>query len=166
MNFPGRWGWGGLCLMLVLFIVVPIAGAKEKAKKVKQDTLDLIDVRGCEGVKLTQCELAKGLIATLKMGEDVTCEAGFVHLRALEIAPGADWSYEDPHKMVTLEEIKDVIMDVHQAYNDGNVRLDGFAVAEEINRLCLDMKGPSPVAPSEGGKEEVKPPLPAPQEQE
>ncbi|MBW2040032.1 MAG: hypothetical protein JRI46_10665 [Deltaproteobacteria bacterium] len=158
MDRTNRFCIGLMSIILSICLVTPLAGAQGKVEKGEKDLSGVIDVKGCEGMELTQCELAKNLITTLKMGEDLTCEEGFVHLRALDIAPGEDWSYEDPHKAVTLEEIKDVIMDAHQAYNEGNVPLDGFAVAEEINRFCLDMKGPPP-ASSEAEKKEI---LPAP----
>jgi len=112
-------------------------------------------VKACEGVEITQCELAKNLINTLKMGEDLTCEACFIHLQALGISPGEDWNYEDPHQVVTMEEIREVSLEVHSAYNHGSVRFDGFEAAAGINRFCRAMKGPS-ATPAPIEKEEKK----------
>ena len=103
---------------------------------------------------MTQCELARELIAALKMGEDLMCDESFAHLMALGIAPGNGWSYEDSYEVVPFEEIKDVIMDVQHAHKQGNVSLDGFAVAEEINRFCLDMRD-SPPSSSDASKGET-----------
>ncbi len=149
--------------MFPIFILCTSASfaiAQGKAGKTQEDLFSIIDVEECEGVGVTQCELAMDLITTLKMGEGLTCEEGFVHLRALDIAPGEDWSYEDPHRVVTLAEIKDVINDVQRAYNEGNVLLDGFAVAQEIKRFCLDMKGGPPTSSKTKKTETVPPPSP------
>jgi len=140
--------------VMFFFVSAAFAGARGNVEEEK-DSLGLIDVKACEGVEITQCELAKNLINTLKMGEDLTCEACFIHLQALGISPGEDWSYEDPHEVVTLEEIKEVALEVHSAYNDGSVRLDGFEAAAGINRFCRAMKGPS-ATPAPIEKEEKK----------
>ncbi|OGP54818.1 MAG: hypothetical protein A2Y65_12130 [Deltaproteobacteria bacterium RBG_13_52_11] len=151
---------GRLRIRYIIFIVViasfaAFSGVQGKVNE-ENDPLGLVDVdvKACEGMQVTQCELAKNLILTLKMGEDLTCEACFISLRALGIAPGEDWSYDDPHKVVTPEEIKEVISGIHRAYNDGTVRLDGFVAAAGINRFCQDIKGPS--APPSTGTEEMK----------
>jgi len=143
--------------VMVFFVSAAFAGAKEKAEEEKA-TVGLVDVKACEGVEITQCELAKNLINTLKMGEDLTCEACFIHLQALGIAPGEDWNYEDPHKVVSVEEIREVALEVHGAYNDGSVRLDGFEAAAGVNRFCRAMKGPSATpAPIEKEEEKAEP---------
>jgi hypothetical protein len=144
---------------------VSFAGEQGKVEAEK-DLLGLVDVKECEGVKVTQCELAKNLILTLKMGEDLTCEACFIQLQAFNIAPGEDWSYADPHKVITVEEIKELVLEIHRAYNDGMVRRDGFDVATGINGFCRDIKGPTAIpAPSEKEKKETEmAPTPPPQE--
>ena len=141
---------------MLFFVFAAFAGARGNVEEEK-DSLGLtglIDVKACEGVEITQCELAKNLINTLKMGEDLTCESCFIHLQALGISPGEDWGYEDPHKVVTVEEIKEVALEIHGAYNSGSVRLDGFEAAAAVNRFCRDMKGPATLVPME--KEEKK----------
>ena len=141
---------------MVFLVSAAFAGAKEKVEEEKA-TVGLVEVKACEGVEITQCELAKNLINTLKMGEDLTCEACFIHLQALGISPGEDWNYEDPHQVVSVEEIKEVVLDVHGAYNNGTVRFDGFGAAAGVNRFCQDMKGPSAApAPSETEKQEAE----------
>lgn len=157
MDVTNRFCIGLIALMLFLCVLTPLADAKGKLKEGERDIFSLIDLKGCAGAGLTQCELAMNLLAALKMGGNVSCQEGFVHLRALGIAPGQDWSYEHPHRVVTPTEIKDVIMDVHRAYNDGNVRLDGFAVAEEVNRLCSDIKKSPPR--SRGAEKRAAPPV-------
>ncbi len=151
-----------VCVVLLVFCFLmfsPAGVLGKKAEEGPQDTVGLIDVQECEGVEVTQCELAKNLIMTLKMGEDLTCEACFIHLRALGIAPAEDWSYEDPHKVVTLEAMREVVLEIHQAYNDGMVRLDGFEAAAGINDFCREMKGPAAApAPSEQEKKETEMP--------
>lgn len=156
---------GNIVFMMVISCSACFAGAQGKVETEK-DLLGVADVKECEGVKVTQCELAKNLILTLKMGEDLTCEACFIQLQALGIAPGEDWSYADPHKMVTVEEIKELVLEIHRAYNDGMVRRDGFEVAGGINGFCRDMKGPTATpAPSEKEKKETEvAPTPAAQE--
>lgn len=155
---------GSIALSVVIFFCAVFIGAhgKTEGEKVPLAVAD-VEVRECEGLKVTQCELAKDLILTLKMGEDLTCEACFIGLRALGIAPGEDWSYGDPHKLVTVEEIKEVVLEIHEAYNDGMVRLDGFEAAAGVNRFCHDIKGPAvpPAAGTEEGQteEEGQPPV-------
>ena len=122
---------------------LPVGAQGKTAHEASADYEGLIDVKECAGVEVTQCELAKNLILTLKMGEDLTCEACFIQLQALSIAPGEDWSYADPHAVVTLEEMKEVVVEVHDAFNRGTVRLDGSEVAADINGFCRDIKGPS-----------------------
>ena len=153
-------------LILLLCFLVPFAGVHGAVEEGKNDPLGLIDVNECKGVEVTQCELAKNLIMTLKMGEDLTCEACFIHLQALAIAPGEDWSYEDPHKVVTMEEMKEVLLEIHQAYNDGNVRFDGFEVAVGINSFCRDIKGPSATPPPREKEEKEAETQPASPSQE
>jgi hypothetical protein len=147
-----------VCVVLVVlcFFLMPFVGVHGAGEQEKYGLVGLIDVSECEGVELTQCELAKNLIITLRMGEDLTCEACFIHLQALDIAPGEDWSYEDPHKVVTLDEMKEVIVKIHRAYNDGTVRLDGFDAAAGINDFCRAMKGPPPPASSEQEEKETE----------
>jgi hypothetical protein len=148
-----------ICWVFVVFccFLVPFAGVHGAGEQEKYGLVGLIDVSECEGVEVTQCELAKNLLINLRMGDDLTCEACFIHLQALGIAPGEDWSYEDPHKVVTLDETKEVILKVHQAYNDGTVRLDGFEVAAGISDFCRAMKGPPATpAPSEQEKKETQ----------
>jgi hypothetical protein len=160
---------GFIILIWIIAFSAALAGAQGKGEDDK-GMLGLVNVQECEGVKLTQCELAKNLILALKMGEDLTCEGCFVQLRALDIAPGEDWSYADPHKVITVEEIKEMILAIHRAYNNGMVRLDGFEVAAGINRFCRDIKGPSAApAPGEKDKKETEmapaPPAQEPKEQ-
>jgi hypothetical protein len=156
MGFSGRLLAGYIIFIVIISFSACFAGAQGKAQEDK-DLLGLVDVKECEGVKVTQCELAKNLILSLKMGEDLTCEACFIQLRALGIAPGEDWSYEDPHKVVTAEEIREVVVEIHRAYNDGMVRSDGFEVAGGINGFCRDIKGPTATpAPSEKEKKETE----------
>ncbi len=157
MDFTNRLLRISFFIILILCSFISLVVSQGKAEKVKKDTINIVSVKGCEGVKVTQCELAMGLITTLKMGESLICEEAFVHLRALGIAPGEDWSYGDPHKVVTVEEIMDVIIDIQRAYNEGNVPLDGFEVANEVNRFCLDMKGPLPAPQSEAKEGETTP---------
>jgi hypothetical protein len=148
-----------ICVVFVVFFcfLVPFAGVHGAGEQEKYGLVGLIDVSECEGVEVTQCELAKNLIINLRMGEDLTCEACFIHLQALGIAPGEDWSYEDPHTVVTLDETKEVILKVHQAYNDGTVRLDGFEAAAGLSDFCRAMKGPPPTPPpSEQEKKETE----------
>jgi hypothetical protein len=157
MNFTYR--LYNICWVFVVMccFLVPSAGVYGAEEQEKYGLIGLIDVSECEGVEVTQCELAKNLIINLRMGEDLTCEACFIHLQALGIAPGEDWSYEDPHKVVTLDEMKEVILKAHQAYNDGTVRLDGFEVAAGISDFCRAMKGPSATpAPGEQEKKETE----------
>jgi hypothetical protein len=165
MGFPGRLLTGFIIFIVIVCFSVVFAGAQGKAQEDK-DLLGLVDVKECEGVKVTQCELAKNLILNLKMGEDLTCEACFIQLRALDIAPGENWSYEDPHTVVTVEEIREVVVEIHRAYTDGMVRSDGFEVAAGINGFCRDIKGPTVTpAPSEKEKKETEmaPATPAPE---
>jgi len=150
-----------MVLGLFLCILVPFAGVYSATEEEQDDLVGLITVKECEGVTVTQCEVAKNLINTLKMGEDLTCGACFIHLKALDIAPGEDWSYEDPHKLVTRKEMKELIVETHLAYNDGTVRRDGFEAAANINNFCRDMKGP---APTEGVETEEVTPASTPQE--
>jgi hypothetical protein len=151
MGFSSRFLIRSIIVIWVIACSVALAKAQGKGEDDK-GMLGLVNVGECEGVKLTQCELAKNLILALKMGEDLTCEGCFVQLRALNIAPGADWSYADPHKVITIEEIKEIVLKIHRAYNNGMVRLDGFEVAAGINRFCQDIKGPAAV-PAPGEKE-------------
>jgi hypothetical protein len=138
---------------LFLCFLVPFAGVHGAAEEEHDDIVGLINVTECEGVAVTQCEVAKNLINTLKMGEDLTCGACFIHLKALGIAPGEDWSYEDPHKVITQKEIEELIFETHRAYNDGTVRSDGFEAAGGINDFCRDMKGPTASASGEQEEE-------------
>ncbi|MCJ7663794.1 MAG: hypothetical protein MUO24_06095 [Desulfobacterales bacterium] len=165
MGFPGRLLTGFIIFIVIVCFSVAFAGAQGKAQEDK-DLLGLVDVKECEGVKVTQCELAKNLILSLKMGEDLTCEACFIQLRALGIAPVEDWSYADPHKVVSAEEIREVVVEIHRAYTDGTVRSDGFEVAAGINGFCREIKGPTATpAPSEKEKKETEM-VPAPPAQE
>jgi hypothetical protein len=172
MNKGGRMRYWGQChgryiVVIVVILVFAAFTAVQGKAEGKSGLLSLadVDVKGCEGVVVTQCELAKNIILTLKMGEDLTCEACFVSLGALGIAPGEDWSYDDPHKVVTPDEIKEVVLEIHRAYNEGTVRLDGFETAAAINRFCQDIKGPTAPPPTgteekpkgEGGQQEEKP---------
>lgn len=165
MGFSGRLLIGSIIVIWIIAFSAALAGAQGKAENDK-GLLGLANVQECEGVKVTQCELAKNVIISLKMGEDLTCEACFIQLQALSIAPGEDWSYADPHKVIAVEEIKEMVLEIHRAYNNGMVRLDGFEVAAGINRFCQDIKGPSAVpAPSEKEKKETEmKPAPPPQE--
>jgi hypothetical protein len=156
MRILDQWYKSWVVLVLFLFTVVPCAGVHGAAEEEQGDILGLIDMKECVGVTVTQCEVAKNLINTLQMGEDLTCGACFIHLKALGIAPGEDWSYEDPHKVITQEEMNELIVETHLAYNNGLVRHDGFEAAARINRFCQDMKGPSATpAPSEQGAEQA-----------
>jgi hypothetical protein len=146
--------------MMVIFLCAGFVCAQEKPEKDKE-LLGLVEVKECDGVGVSHCELAKNLVLTLKMGEDLTCEACFIQLQALGIAPGAEWNYADPHKVVTEEEIDEVTLESHRAYNNGMVRVDGFAAAAGINSFCRDIKGIAP--PSE--KEEKGQPEKQPEEQ-
>ena len=150
-----------MVLGLFLCILVPFAGVHSAAEEEQDDLVGLITVKECEGVAVTQCEVAKNLINTLKMGEDLTCGACFIHLKALSIAPGEDWSYEDPHKLVSRKEMKELVIEVQMAYDNGTVRRDGFEAAASINDFCRDMKGP---APAEGVETEEGTPAPTTQE--
>jgi hypothetical protein len=150
-----------MIFVLSLCFLLPFAGARGAAGEEQSELAGLVNVKECEGMAVTQCEVAKNLINTLKMGEDLTCGACFIHLQALGIAPGEDWSYEDPHKVMTQKEMKEVILEVQLAYNDGIVRLDGFETAAGINDFCRDMKGP---APAEGAKTEEGTPTTTTQE--
>jgi hypothetical protein len=142
-----------LVLVVSLCFLVPFAGVCGAAEEEQDDLAGLVNVKECEGVVVTQCEVAKNLINTMKMGEDLTCGACFNHLQALGIAPGEDWSYDDPHKVMTQKEMKEVVLEVQLAYNKGTVRLDGFEAAAGINDFCRNIKGPiAPPAPS-GQKE-------------
>jgi hypothetical protein len=125
---------------IILFLFFFAVGVQGKVKGAKV-SIGVADVKDCEGVRVTQCELAKDLILSLKMGEDLSCEACFIQLLALGIAPGDDWSYEDPHKVVTLEEIKEVLLEIDRSYNNGTLRLDGHEVAAGINSFCKGIKG-------------------------
>ena len=161
MRLVGR--FNTVCFVLIVtfcFAALPV-GAQGKPAQQEGPTgyEGLINVKECIGVEVTQCELAKNLILTLKMGEDLTCEACFIQLQALGIAPGDDWNYANPHMVVTMEEMKEVILEVHGAYNAGTVRLDGFEAATDINRFCRDIKGPAatPAPTKQEEKETDKP---------
>jgi hypothetical protein len=158
MRILNQWYKTWLVLMLFLCSLVLCAGVHGAAEEEQRDITGLINMKECEGVTVTQCEVAKNLINTLKMGEDLTCGACFIHLKALGIAPGEDWSYEDPHKVITQEEMSELIVETHLAYNNGLVRLDGFEAAAGINRFCQDMKGPvvTPAPPEEEEKKADK----------
>lgn len=148
-------------LLFSLCVLIPFAGVHVAAQEGQSELAALLNVKECEGMTVTQCEVAKNLINTLQMGEDLTCGACFNHLRALGIAPGEDWSYEDPHKAITQKEMKELIMEVNLAYNNGTVRLDGLVAAEGINNFCRDIKGP---APAQGIETEEGAPTTATQE--
>jgi hypothetical protein len=166
MRLPSRMLKGWMCFIAVIVFFAAVAEAQGKVAEEQKNSLDLFDVKACEGVQLTQCELAKDLILTLKMGEDLPCEACFISLQALGIAPGEDWNYADPNKVVTLDEIKEVLQEIHQAYKEGTVRLDGFEAATGINQFCQDIKGPAASAPPPStSKEEEKKEEGAQQEQ-
>ncbi len=168
MGFSGRLLIRSIIVIWIIACSVALVGAQGKTEDDKA-LLGPVQLQECEGVTLTQCELAKDLILTLKMGDDLTCEASFIQLRALNIAPEEDWSYADPHKVVTVDEIKEVVLEIHRAYNNGMVRLDGFEVAAAINRFCRDIKGPSAtLTPREKEKKEteVTPASPEPQPKE
>jgi hypothetical protein len=168
MGFPGRLLIRSIIACGIIACSVVLAGAQGKTEDDKA-LLGPIQLQECEGVKLTQCELAKNLILSLKMGDDLTCEASFIQIQSLGIAPGENWSYADPHKIVTMDEMKEIVLEIHSAYNNGMVRLDGFEVAAGINRFCRDIKGP-PAIRTPGEKEkketEVTPTSPAPQPEE
>jgi hypothetical protein len=157
MNYMGRW-WSSYRVVIMAILVFAAFAAVQGRAEEKNDLLSLadVDLKGCNGVVVTQCELAKNIILTLKMGEDLTCEACFVSLRALGIAPGEDWNYQDPNKVVTQDEIKQVVLEIHKAYNEGTVRLDGFEAAAGINQFCKDIKGPSALPPPSPKTEEKK----------
>jgi hypothetical protein len=168
MGFSGRLLIISIIVIWIIACGVALAGAQGKTEDDKA-MLGLVQLQECEGVTLTQCELAKNLILTLKMGDDLTCEASFIQIQSLGIAPGEAWSYADPHKIVTLDEIKEIVLEIHRAYNNGMVRLDGFEVAAGINRFCRDIKGPSAIpAPSKKDKKktEMTPASPTPQPNE
>jgi hypothetical protein len=138
--------WHKAWMVLVLFIcfLLPFAGVNGAAQEEQGDVAAILTVKECEGVTVTQCEVAKNLMNTLKMGEDLTCGACFNHLHALGIAPGEDWSYEDPHKEITQKEMKELVIEVQVAYNNGTIRFEGLEAARGINNFCRDMKGPAP----------------------
>jgi hypothetical protein len=165
MGFSGRLLARSIIVIWIIACSVALAGAKGKSEDDKA-ILGLVRLQECEGVKLTQCELAKDLILTLKMGNDLTCEASFIQIQSLGIAPGEDWSYADPHKVITVDEIKEIVLEIQRAYNNGMVRFDGFEVAAGINRFCRDIKGPSAVlAPDKKEKKETEmTPVPPAQE--
>jgi hypothetical protein len=146
MRILDQWHKAWMVLVLFLCCLVPFAGVNGAAEEEQSGVAELLTVKACEGVTVTQCEVAKNLINTLKMGEDLTCGACFNHLQALGIAPGADWSYEDPHKVITQKEMKELVIEVQMAYNNGTVRFDGLEAAAGINDFCRDMKGPAPAA--------------------
>jgi hypothetical protein len=165
MGFSGRLLARSIIVIWIIACSVALAGAQGKTEDDKA-SLGLVQLQECEGVKVTQCELAKNLILALKMGEDLTCEASFIQIQSLGIAPGEDWSYADPHKVVTVDEIKEIVLEIHRAYNGGMVRLDGFEVAAGINRFCRDIKGPAAIlTPSKEEKKETEM-APAPPAQE
>jgi hypothetical protein len=169
MGFSGRSLIRSIIVIWIIACSAALAGAQGKPEDDKA-SLGLVQLQECEGVKLTQCELAKDLILTLKMGEDLTCEASFIQIQSLGIAPGEDWSYADPHKVITVDEIKEIVLEIQRAYNNGMVRFDGFEVAAGINRFCQDIKGPSAVlAPGKKEKKETEMPpaslAPQPKEQ-
>ena len=169
MGFSGRLLARSIIVIWIIACSATLAGAQGKTEDDKA-LLGLIQLQECEGVKVTQCELAKNLILTLKMGEDLTCEASFIQIQSLGIAPGEDWSYADPHKVVTVDEIKEIVLEIHRAYDNGMVRFDGFEVAAGINLFCRDIKGPAAIpAPSEKEKKETEmtpaPPAQEPKEQ-
>jgi hypothetical protein len=143
--------------MMVISVVTAFAAVQGRAEG-GNGPLSLADVyvKECEGVAVTQCELAKNIILILKMGENLTCEACFVSLGALGIAPGNDWSYQDPHRVVTQDEIKEMVLEIHKAYNEGTVRLDGFEAAVGINQFCKDISGPSTTPQPPTNTEEKK----------
>ena len=148
MRILDQWHKAWMILALFLCLVVPFAGAHGAAEE-QDDVAAILTVKECENVTVTQCEVAKNLMNTLEMGDDLTCEACFNHLHALGIAPGEDWSYDDPHKEITQKEMKELVIEVQLAYNDGDVRLDGFEAASGINDFCRDMKGPAPAVGAE-----------------
>ena len=148
-------------LLFSLCLLIPFFGVHVAAQEGQIDIAGLVNVKECEGMTVTQCEVAKNLINTLQMGADLTCGACFNHLYALGIAPGEDWSYEDPHQAITQKEMKELIMEVNLAYNNGTVRLDGLVAAEGINDFCRDIKGP---VPAQGVEAEEGAPATATQE--
>jgi hypothetical protein len=115
-----------------------------------------IGVKECEGVELTQCELAKNVILTLKMGEDLPCEACFISLGAIDITPGGDWNYADPHRVVTPPEMTEILAKIHSAYIKGMVRQDASEVAMGINSFCRGIKGPPATPPASDAMEKKK----------
>jgi hypothetical protein len=168
MGFLGRLLIRSIFVIWIIACSVALAGAQGKTEDDKA-LLGLVQLQECEGVKVTQCELAKNLILTLKMGNDLTCEASFIQIQSLGIAPGEDWSYADPHKIVTVDEIKEIVLEIHRAYNNGMVRYDGLEVAAGVNRFCRDIKGPAAIlTPSKTEKKETEmsPASPAPQPKE
>ena len=165
MGFSGRLLARSIIVIWIIACSVALAGAQGKTEDDKA-LRGLVQVQECEGVKVTQCELAKNLILTLKMGDDLTCEASFIQIQSLDIAPGEDWSYADPHKVVTVDEIKEIVLEIHRAYDNGMVRFDGFEVAAGINRFCRDIKGPSAILPPSKTEKKETETAPAPPAQE
>jgi hypothetical protein len=140
-----------MILVPAVCFLVAFGGVRGIAQEEQDNLVGLVNMKECEGVTVTQCEVAKSLMHTLQMGEDLTCDACFNHLQALGIAPDGDWSYADPHKVISQKEMKEVMLEVQLAYNDGTVRFDGFEAAAGINDFCRDMKGS---APPEGVEQE------------
>ncbi len=138
------------CAVIFFFAAASGVYAAEAVKETAE-----IGVKECEGVELTQCELAKNLVLTLKMGEDLTCEACFISLRAIDIAPGGDWNYADPHKVITVPQITEILAKIHSAYTSGMVRHDASDVAAGINSFCRGIKGP-PASPASEATEKKK----------
>ncbi len=165
MGFLGRLLIRSIIVIWIIACSATLAGAQGKTEEDKA-LLGLIQLQECEGVKVTQCELAKNLILTLKMGDDLTCEASFIQIQSLGIAPGEDWSYADPHKVVTVDEIKEIVLEIHHAYNNGMVRYDGPEVAAGVNRFCRDIKGPSAILPPSKTEKKETETAPAPPAQE
>jgi len=42
--------------------------------------------------------------------------------------------------------MKELVIEVQIAYNNGTVRFDGLGAAAGLNDFCRDMKGPAPAA--------------------
>ena len=82
MRILDQWHKAWMVLVLFLCFLVPFAGVHGAEEEEQDDIIGLSNVRECEGVVVTQCEVAKNLINTLKMGEDLTCGACFIHLKA------------------------------------------------------------------------------------
>ena len=143
MRILDQWHKAWMILILVLCLSTPFAGVHGAAEE-QGDVAAILTVKECENITVTQCEVAKNLMNTLKMGEGLTCGACFNHLHALGIAPSDDWSYEDPHKEITQKEMKELVIEVQMAYNDGIVRFEGLKAAMGINDFCRDMRGPAP----------------------